>query len=129
MLKWAGGAGEDVGAKGVVTEGVGAMGAAGVVELLPALDIVLELLGGRCKCPFKVTWLMLSKFSKPLLKLRWYPCFLTYKCSNLLICLALILSCLFFFILLIRCKQLLISFLVTMFLRQEYCLYPLCSYM
>ena len=45
---WLGATEGAVGAKGVATKGVGAMGVAGVVELLLALDIVLELLGGRC---------------------------------------------------------------------------------
>ena len=34
-------------AKGIVTEGVGAMDGAGAVALLLAVDLVLELLGGR----------------------------------------------------------------------------------
>ena len=43
-----------VGAEGVVTVGAGAMGAAGVVKLLQALDVVLELLDGRfCDCLLK----------------------------------------------------------------------------
>ena len=39
------------GAEHVVNEGVGAMDAEGFVELPLALDLVLELLGGRCECP------------------------------------------------------------------------------
>ena len=58
-----------VGAKGVVTEGAGTMGAAGVEELPLALDLVLELLDGRCKCPLTVPLALLLKFSEPLVKL------------------------------------------------------------
>ena len=56
------------GAEGVVTEGTGAMDAAGVEELPLALDLVLELLGGRCECLLKVPWVML-KFLESLVKL------------------------------------------------------------
>ena len=53
-----------------MTVGAGAMGAAGVVELLLALDVVLGLLGGRiCECLLKETWPMLSRFAEPLVKL------------------------------------------------------------
>ena len=59
-----------VGAKGVVTEGAGAMGAVGVEELLLALDLVLELLVGRCECLLKVLLaVLMSKFLEPLVKL------------------------------------------------------------
>ena len=54
------------GAVGVVTEGVGAMGAADVEELPLALDLVLELLGRRCECLLKVTWQCCQKFQNPL---------------------------------------------------------------
>ena len=54
-----------MGAKGV---GAGAMGAAGVEQLPLALDLVLELLDGRCEWPLKVTLAvsMLLEFLKPL---------------------------------------------------------------
>ena len=56
-----------VGAKGVVTEGAGAMGAVGVEELPLALDLVLELLVGRCECLLEVLLaVLMSKFSEPL---------------------------------------------------------------
>ena len=59
-----------LGAEHVVTVGARAMGAVGVVELLLALDVVLELLDGRfCECPLKEIWPMLLIFAKPLVKL------------------------------------------------------------
>ena len=68
---WLGAMESAVGAKGVVTEGSGAMDAAGVEESMLALDLVLELLDGRCECLLKVplALLMLSKFLEPLVKL------------------------------------------------------------
>ena len=71
MGLWLGANEGAVGAEGVVAEGAGTMGAAGSEELLLALDLVLELLSGRCECLLKVTLpvLMLSKFSEPLVKL------------------------------------------------------------
>ena len=60
----------DVGAKGVVTESAGLMGAAGVEELPLALHLVLELLGGRFECSLKVpSAVLMWKFLEPLIKL------------------------------------------------------------
>ena len=68
---WLGATESVVDAQIVGAEGAGAMGAAGVEELPLALDLVLELLDGRCECLLKVTLavLMLLKFSEPLGKL------------------------------------------------------------
>ena len=41
-------------AKGVVAEGAGVVGTASVEGLSLALDLVLELMDGRCECPLKV---------------------------------------------------------------------------
>ena len=68
MQVWLGATAGPVGAEDVVSVGAGAMGAVRVVELPLALDVVLELLVGRFrKCPLKVIWPMLSKFSEHLM--------------------------------------------------------------
>ena len=59
-----------VGAGSILAEGVEAMGVAGVVGLLLALDEVIEILDGTFDCLLKVQlWSMLLKFCKFLVKL------------------------------------------------------------
>ena len=59
-----------VGAGSVLAEGVEAMGVAGAVGLLLALDEVIEILDGTFDCLLKVQlWSMLSKFCEFLVKL------------------------------------------------------------
>ena len=58
------------GAGSLLDEGVEAIGVAGAVELLLALDVVIEMLDGTFCCPLKVLLcLMLSKFCIFLVKL------------------------------------------------------------